>query len=186
MRMVGTMRTSGGSLGHALRFALAAIGLVAGCGRIHQHSENWVLVDDGAPKDPRVRLGIVGTHTDDDAGTFRDREIRDAAPYTVHVIATGDPVDTPLVVHAMQLSPGNAVTDGHGSAALEPSGEGQPWLARVEIALGDRLTWQEGEVVALEVSATLPWDPSPATIRRDFRAVLETSSGAKIDAIVGQ
>lgn len=159
------------------------------CGRIHQRSETWLA--EKSPEGERLWLGLTPTRTDDDGGTFGDREIREAAPYAASVTARGEHVDTPLRVHAVRLYVGDEVTPLHDTAApleaaLERGGEGQPSSARVNVALGDRLAWREGDLVALEVEATLPWDTTPKTVKRELRAVLNESSGTKLDALMSQ
>lgn len=167
--------------------AIAAVASSA-CGRIHQRSERWI-----AEKTPgtSIWLGLEPTRTDEDDGMFGDREIRETGPYTAHVQARGEHVDTPLRVHALRLVVGDEVTQLHEEAAaleaaLERGSEGQDSWARVKVPLGDRLVWRDGDVVALEVDATLPWDAAPTTTRRELRAVLEESSGSKFEAFMSQ
>lgn len=56
----------------------------------------------------------------------------------------------------------------------------------VSIPLGERLVWREGDVVALELDVTLPWDATRKTVKRELRGVLVESSGTKLDALVSQ
>lgn len=168
-----------------------ALGLVGACGRITQHSEKWTVVEGATPKDPRVWVWLESTHADVDAGAFRDREITDGAPYTFVVSTDGDYVDAPLRLHAAAIMHGDQVTPLHDGAtpleaALVRGSDGKPSSARIEIALGDRLVWHEGDVVSLLVQATLPWETAPMTVTRELRAELSEYRGTKLDAILGQ
>jgi len=164
---------------------------LAGCGRIHQHSERYVVVDAADARDPLASIGLEPTRTESDEGF--DREIREGAPYTVYLRSRVEQrVDAPLRLHELRLHIGTRHVDIHDAskpaleAPLAPSGEPNHWDALIRVPLGDQLAFVEGDVVSLELELTVPGEERPRTLTRAYRGEIEDASGAKIDAIVGQ
>ena len=179
---------------------LAMLG-TTGCGDSIQHMERYVR-DVGNPGSSfaeeigRFHIQLLLRGTREETPDSRDSVFFDSvafvrAPYTLHVSTTfyGTTEDTAEIRSITMQVNGQVPVMLHGNDAAPIQLAFVPWLehavaANLEVPLGERLTFVDGQNVTIDVEFAPPESTESYSIRTVFRAESRTRETSKLEQIL--